>query len=221
MVVQVWTVEPLRSLPPESLPWSTTIEVHGGMLDGKVKQLPMMLRCGFHALYHRTHHPWGGRQSYLDTAIGIRHTGSASDAPAGTGAGSRERLCRQGVKPGVAALFCHGKLGHPAGMQDSGRWGSASGTEVNLAATRLLTRSTGSFLHSECTCESADVPQLPNRGTPPTPRLRRSAPGVTRPDQLGRDGDRNGPARRRASRPLRVHPMRPPRQARGAAQLGP
>jgi hypothetical protein len=42
MALDIWLPETLRSLPPESMPWSTAVEFHGGMLDGRTKQLPMM-----------------------------------------------------------------------------------------------------------------------------------------------------------------------------------
>jgi hypothetical protein len=41
-VADLSDVETLQSLPSEAMPWSTSIEFHGGMLDGAIKQLPMM-----------------------------------------------------------------------------------------------------------------------------------------------------------------------------------
>ena len=40
--MDLWTAERLRSLPPESMPWSTSVQFVGGMLDGRTKQLPML-----------------------------------------------------------------------------------------------------------------------------------------------------------------------------------
>ncbi len=40
--VGLWAVETLRSLPPESMPWSTGVEFHGGCLTAGSSSLPMM-----------------------------------------------------------------------------------------------------------------------------------------------------------------------------------
>ena len=41
VVVDVWTPEMLRSLPPESMPQGTTVTFVGGLMDGKTKQIAL------------------------------------------------------------------------------------------------------------------------------------------------------------------------------------